>query len=260
MIEKCAGKQYLLVMVDGFSGWVEAFPTKKEDSLSVIKCLINHYIPQHGFPSKIRSDNGSHFRSKDLEMVEKTLGLTHKFGAVYHPQSQGAVERTIKTKLAKICAQTKLKWIDALPLALFSIQSSVNRSTGFTPFELHTGRMMPGPFCETKMKGSLTNMQIFQQLQVTAAVFSTQAAVADEAHRSGGGNPAIPTAEWVLLRLHKRKWKEPRWTGPFRVTARTSHCCQVEGKGTTWYHWTQCAAAEPPHRSLEQTRADLTNG
>ncbi len=48
-------------------------------------------------------------------------------------------------KLAKICAQTKLTWLSVLPLILMFVRSSVNRISGFTPFELLTGRSFPGP-------------------------------------------------------------------------------------------------------------------
>lgn len=43
-------------------------------------------------------------------------------------------------------AGTKLNWIEALPVVLMSIRSTVNRSTGFTPFELHHRHMFPGPW------------------------------------------------------------------------------------------------------------------
>lgn len=111
MITSVRGYRYVLMCVDVYTGWPEAYPTKREDSKSVIKFLVNHYKPQHGFPERVRSDKGTHFKNQDLRKVEEMLGLQHKFGTVYHPQSQGKVERinqTIKNKLAKICAQTKL--------------------------------------------------------------------------------------------------------------------------------------------------------
>ncbi|MEQ2308819.1 hypothetical protein AMECASPLE_032181, partial [Ameca splendens] len=47
------------------------------------------------------------------------------------------------------------------------------------------------------------------------------------------------------------------WTGPFQVTERTSHAVRVKGKGDTWYHWSQCAAAEAPQRSLPEIQQNL---
>lgn len=53
---------------------------KREDSKSVMKCLVNHYIQRQRFPEKVRSDNGTHFINADLERVEEMLVLKHKFG------------------------------------------------------------------------------------------------------------------------------------------------------------------------------------
>uniref|UniRef100_A0A0F8B421 Murine leukemia virus integrase C-terminal domain-containing protein n=1 Tax=Larimichthys crocea TaxID=215358 RepID=A0A0F8B421_LARCR len=75
--------------------------------------------------------------------------------------------------------------------------------------------------------------------------------------QEGGQHTPPPEVEWVLLRVIKRKWSEPRWTGPFQVTERTSHAVRLRGKGDTWFHWSQCAAAEEPQRSLSEIQANL---
>lgn len=261
MLERVGGHRYLLVAVDAYTGWPEAIPAKSEDAKTVIKFLVNQYIPRHGFPKRIRSDNGTHFNNKDLQEVEKALGLKHTFGTVYHPQSQGKVERmnqSIKGKIGKICAQTKMSWVDALPLALMSIRSSVSSLTGFTPYELSTGQQFPGPGAgiqavEEEVK-TLKYKPYYDQLTALVSAFSKQVAVREKG--TEGASP--PTSEWVLLKAIKRKWSEPRWTGPYKVVERTSHAVKLQGKGDKWYHWSQCAAAEPPARTLEDIASHLS--
>ncbi|XP_030601755.1 uncharacterized protein K02A2.6-like [Archocentrus centrarchus] len=235
MIDRVRGYRYLLVMVESITGWPEAYPAKNEDSKTVIKCLINHYIPQHGFPRRVRSDNGRHFKNRDLQAVEAALGLKHKFGTVYHPESQGKVERmnqNLKTKLAKICAQTKIDWVTALPVALLQVRSSLNKMTGFTPFELLTGRQFPGPTAAIPGEGQhITNFQYksyFDGLKALLSVFVSQ--VHDGVTGGQKGDPH--TAEWVLLKVIKRRWSEPGWTGPHQVVERTSHAYAYKGKET----------------------------
>ncbi len=67
----------------------------------------------------------------------------NEFLTQFHPQSQGRVDRMnqiLKGKLTKICAQTGLNWVTALPIALMAIRGSTNPVTKLTPHEMVTGR------------------------------------------------------------------------------------------------------------------------
>ena len=67
--------KYLLVFVDTFSGWIEAYPTRTEKSLEVVKALLKEIIPCFGLPGSIQSDNGPVFISEITQEVSKFLGI-----------------------------------------------------------------------------------------------------------------------------------------------------------------------------------------
>ena len=68
------GYKYLLVFIDTFSGWVEAFPTKRETAQLVAKKLIEWF----GFPAQVGSDNGPAFVSQVSQGVARALGTEWK--------------------------------------------------------------------------------------------------------------------------------------------------------------------------------------
>ena len=89
---KC-GYKYLLVFIDTFSGWVEAFPTKRETAQMVAEKLIEDILPLFGFPAQVGSDNGPAFVSQVSQGVAQALGARWKLHCAYRPQSSGQVER-----------------------------------------------------------------------------------------------------------------------------------------------------------------------
>jgi hypothetical protein len=68
------------------------------------------------------------------------MGVEAAFTSVYHPQSNGAVEKVnalIFTAIKKILEnQPKGKWVEELPRAVWSHNTSVCRATKFTPLKL----------------------------------------------------------------------------------------------------------------------------
>ncbi|XP_056248655.1 uncharacterized protein LOC130179704 isoform X2 [Seriola aureovittata] len=67
----------------------------------------------------------------------------------------------------------------------------------------------------------------------TGESFSTR----EQEPELGSGGPP----EFLYLKAIKRKWSEQRWTGSFKVTARTNSAVKLAGKGYNWYHLSQCA-------------------
>ncbi len=89
------------------------------------------------------------------------------------------MNQTLKGKLSKICAQTGLNWVTALPIALMAIRGSTNRGTKLTPHEMVTGRRMPRGDRETieiedidKLKSEL-DKYVTTLTKIHASIFQT---------------------------------------------------------------------------------------
>ena len=122
------GNKYLLVFIDTFSGWVEAFPTKKETATVVAKKILEEILPRFGVPKVIGSDNGPAFVSQVSQGLARQLGINWKLHCAYRPQSSGQVERmnrTLKETLTKLTLETGGNdWTALLPYALFRARNN----------------------------------------------------------------------------------------------------------------------------------------
>ena len=61
----------------------------------------------------------------------------------YYPETDGSSEQTNKTVIQAICFHVKHNqegWVHTLPRVWFNIMNTVNKSTGFSPFQLRFGR------------------------------------------------------------------------------------------------------------------------
>ena len=284
MANRVRKKRYLLVIVDRFTKWLEAFPTSREDSASVIKVLLNDIIPRWGYPKLICSDNGTHFSNVLLQEVEAALGITHRFGSAYHPQSQGLVERAnrsiksviaktihpgdtgplqkqlLQDELAAYATKKKMTWLDALPLALFSIRSQPSSRSGLSPFELVTGRPMPGP--HTPPRGPVLDhydevlLEYVQALTLASRRLFLQVTSTTPAPEPA---PLVAPGDWVWVKIHKKQSLQPRWEGPYKVLLATPFSVSLAGKsGARWHHLSATRKADDPNdRSLCATQRDL---
>lgn len=259
--------RYVLVVVDRFSRWVEACPSPGPDSETVIQFFTREILPRFGIPEVVSSDNGKAFVEKTWNKIMQALGIKRRLGCVYHPQSQGMVERAngiLKAKIAKICASSNLNWLDALPIALMHMRSQKNRITHLTPHEMLTGRVMPTPRSRGDDKGpSLEQLQreirsYVQQLSLIHKTIYTQAKRQEPVNnpQADTGGPVKP-GDWVFVKKFKRKSLQPRREGPYRVTQVTPTAVRVQGS-SVWHHLNFCYRAIAPEES--QTDVVQRNG
>ncbi len=96
------GYRYCLVIIDKFSKWVEAFPTRNNSADTVARVVANQILPFWGAPIQIESDQGTHFTGQVMKQICQMLNIKQRFHIPYRPQSSGMVERanhTIKAAL-----------------------------------------------------------------------------------------------------------------------------------------------------------------
>jgi hypothetical protein len=94
-------------------------------------------------PKAITVDNGTQFDTETFKVFCDRIGTRIHFASVRHPESNGLVERAngiIMTRIMKlIFNQPRGKWSDELIKVVWSHNTDVSRSTGFTPFKLLFG-------------------------------------------------------------------------------------------------------------------------
>ena len=84
--------KYLQVMVDKFTKWIEAKPVSLAKSGLVID-FISSMVHRYGVPHNIITDNGSNFTAQEVKDWCANMGIKLDYASVYHPQTNGQVER-----------------------------------------------------------------------------------------------------------------------------------------------------------------------
>ena len=131
------GNKYLLIAMDYFTKWPEAYPLPNQEATTVV--LVGEFFIRMGIPLEIHSDQGRNFESNVFQEICKLLHIKKTRTTPLHPQSDGMVERlnrTIEAQLAIFVSENQRDWDIYVPLLLMAYRSAVHETTKCTPAEL----------------------------------------------------------------------------------------------------------------------------
>uniref|UniRef100_A0A9J8AJ78 Gypsy retrotransposon integrase-like protein 1 n=1 Tax=Cyprinus carpio carpio TaxID=630221 RepID=A0A9J8AJ78_CYPCA len=140
------GHRFALVIVDYATRYPEAVALRNISAKSVADALFR-LISRVGILKEILTDQGTAFMSRTFSELYELLGIKALRTSVYHPQTDGLVERfncTLKTMIRKFVQEDAKNWDRWLEPLLFAVCEVPQASTGFSPFELLYGRQPRG--------------------------------------------------------------------------------------------------------------------
>ena len=123
------GNEYIIVLGDYFSKWIDAWAVPNHKAQTVADKLVVEFFTKFGCPTQIHTDQGREFQSELFRLVCQKFGINQTLTVPYRPQSDGLVERFNRTlkQMLKIFAS------DHLPFLLMAYRASPHKSTGCTP-------------------------------------------------------------------------------------------------------------------------------
>ncbi|XP_063054453.1 uncharacterized protein LOC134448729 [Engraulis encrasicolus] len=116
----------------------KAIPLRKATARQIAKELFL-LSTSLGIPKEILTDQGTPFMSRVMKELCTLLKIKQLRTSVYHPQTDGLVERfnkTLKAMLRKAIGEDGRNWDQLIPYLMFAVREVPQSSTGFSPFEL----------------------------------------------------------------------------------------------------------------------------
>jgi transposase InsO family protein len=135
------GNEYILVIIDAFSRWVELFPTKSTTAVETASVILNH-IGRFGSPEVIHTDQGPAFHNELVQELLRLCAIENSFATAHSSEENGIVERAnqeVMRHLRALLFDSRVhdKWsFEQLPLVQRIMNTVEKTSTGVTPADL----------------------------------------------------------------------------------------------------------------------------
>lgn len=138
------GNEYLLVIIDCFTRWVELYSTPDTSAMSAAVPLLQH-CGRFGVPALIRSDRGSQFVNELIGQLSELFLTDQELTTAYSKERNAIVERANKEVMRHLRAivydeRISSQWsAKQIPLVMRILNSEEKTRTGVSPAELLFG-------------------------------------------------------------------------------------------------------------------------
>lgn len=146
-ITQSRGYKYILMITDCTTRMIFARCTRSADAKTTAKILLELFC-QYGYAKILTHDQGTHFMGSVLKQLLLSLGIQQKPSPPAMYRIQGLTERMnliFKKTISHYIENEPNKWSDVVKYVTFAYNTSVNSSTGHTPFYLMFGRQANVP-------------------------------------------------------------------------------------------------------------------
>ncbi|KAK6176708.1 hypothetical protein SNE40_014955 [Patella caerulea] len=227
-LEAKAQHKFVIIMIDFYSKWDEVKFCSTVTTEVVIEFLSNVFY-REGIPETLVTDNGVQFVSYQIKEFLQRNNITHLRSSLYHPETNGLVERMNKT-IKEGIQLSKLEHRSPVEVTKERLQvyhSTPHTSTGITPFTLMRGRTVHTQLTIPKFHlHSMKNPALISKVQryqdKYAKYHSTRHRKLPQQLRVG---------DYVRVRRSRHFFKgEMRYTKPFKII-KLYGCCATLSNG-----------------------------
>lgn len=185
--------KYILTIQCDLTKYVEAYPLKNKEAVSVATAFVNNFILRYGIPMVVVTDRGTEFISSVFIESCKILRIKQMSSTAYHHQTLGALENSHKhlgAYLRMQVARGKGNWSACIPFWCFAYNVTVHTETKYTPYELVFGRVARLP---TDISDKIDPLYSFENYPLELK-FRLQQAISDA--RNNLINSKIKRKDW----------------------------------------------------------------
>ena len=222
------GNRYILTVIDMLTGYTIAVPIEDKRTGTVCKAYRDSVYCIFGGSSKILTDNGTEFKSKEMKQICEELDVKQVFSPVYTPQANGRLEgwhRFLKSCIAKHIRGTDVEWDELIPLAVSAYNFFPCQSSKESPFVLMFGRDPITPVAkllEPKLKfygekGTGVNMDTLRKLYTVVAENIRRAREKQPPQETPP--PKLKVNDLVLVKDPESAAFDPKYMPNYRITA-----------------------------------------